>query len=370
VHDVGLAAIAERLTAKTWTDEIVGAYVGPFEHSCLAHATDDAVRAAAASGGAVTAILAALLEAGRIDGALVCVSAIEDGRVRARYRIATTREGLLEARGSTYVLADFVSEALPLIEAFDGRIAVVALPCEITALSRRRGLVDKVVVRLALFCGHATTSGLVDHLTERFSKQAGGSALTSFRFRTGHWRGVMRAGFADGTVLERPFSTYGLYQNLYYFAAKKCMFCGDHFGYDADLCAGDIWSAKYRSDPIKRTALIAKTPAGEGAITLAEERGACEVVEVGIGEVLDGQRRVAPFHFNVAARSQAGAALGIRIPDGPGGRVRWHERLAARIALKDYLATTTPEGAAAVLRMDRRLLKLRLLLLKGLESLS
>ncbi|MDO8915595.1 MAG: Coenzyme F420 hydrogenase/dehydrogenase, beta subunit C-terminal domain [Coriobacteriia bacterium] len=367
---MSLASMAERLTRRTWTDEIVDAYVGPFVSAHLAHAVAASVREDAASGGAVTAILVALLDADRVDGALVCVSAIEDGRVRARYRIATTRNELLAARGSTYVLGAFVAEALPLIEAFEGRLAVVGLPCELTALARHTGLAEKVAVRIALFCGHATTSELVDHTTARLTQRANGAKLTSFRFRIGHWRGMTRAGFDDGTVIEQPFSAYGLYQNLYYFAAKKCMFCGDHFGYDSDLSAGDIWSAKYKSDPIKHTALIVKTQAGADAIALAEQRGECEVVRVDIGEVLDGQRRIAPFHYNVSARAQAGVGLGLKIPDRVGAHVRWHERAAARIALQDFLATQSPEGAAAVLRTDRRVLKLKLLLLKGLESLS
>lgn len=366
---MGIAAIAERLTAKTWTPEIAKAYVGPYRRTCIAHASDPAVRETAASGGAVTAVLSTLLESGAVDGAVVCRSATSEGRVRARYCVATTREELLEARGSTYVLGRFVSEAMPLIADFDGRLAVVGLPCEITALTRRPELDAKVAVRIALFCGHATTHELVDHVVDQLAKETGGE-LTSFRFRVGHWRGMMRAGFDNGAVVEKPFAYYGLYQNLYYFAAKKCMYCGDHFGYDADLCAGDIWSQRYKSHAIKYTALIAKTDAGLRAIEEAEETGTVGTLDVPIDHVLDGQRRAAPFHYNVSARSQAGAKLGIKIPDRLGAPVRWHERMAAGIALRGFLATRTPEGAAKVLRANRRVLKLKLLLFKGLESLS
>lgn len=367
---MGLAGIAERLTAKKWTPEIAEAYVGHIERTCIAHASDEMVREIAASGGAVTAVLLALLESGEIDGALVCRSAIDGGRVRARYTIATSREELLEARGSTYVLGEFVRDAVPLVADFDGKLAVVGLPCEITALTRRDALAAKVAVRVSLFCGHATTHELVDSVVIGLAKEAGGGELTSFRFRVGHWRGMMRAGFDTGVVVEKPFSRYGLHQNLYYFAAKKCMFCGDHFGYDADLSAGDIWSQRYKSHPIKYTALIAKTPAGLHAIELAEESGDCGTIDIPIDHILDGQRRAAPFHYNVSARSQAGAKLGMKIPDRLGAPVRWHERMAASIALRDYLATQTPQGAGAILHANRRMLKLKLLLFKGLESLS
>lgn len=363
--------IAERLTAKTWTPAIVDALVGPVERACLAHATDADVREGAASGGAVSSILLSLLAAGEIEGALVCVTSIEQGRVRARYRIATTAEEVLEARGSTYVLGEFVAQALPLIEAFDGRLAVVGLPCEITALSRRTELATKVPFRIALFCGHATTPGLVDRVVDAVTAaRPAAGRLTGFRFRQGHWRGVMRATFADGTMVERPFSAYGLYQNLYYFAAKKCLFCGDHFGYEADLCAGDVWTYRLKSDPVKHTALVLKTPAGMRALARAEDSRMCEAKDVPVGEILDGQRRIAPFHHNVSARARAGKRYGLQIPERSGETVRWHERLAARIVLADFMATQTEEGAARVMGCPKSLLKLRLLLLKGLESLS
>jgi hypothetical protein len=139
---------------------------------------------------------------------------------------------ILEARGSTYVLDDFVGEALPLIKASRGSA----------------------------------------------------SGLERFRFRQGHWRGRMRAEFSDGSVIERPFSEYGMYQNLYVCAAKKCMFCGDHFGYDDDVCVGDIWSAAYKADPIKHTAMILKTPIGVRALEAAES-GELVAADVGIPEI-------------------------------------------------------------------------------------
>jgi len=367
---MGLGGVVERLTAKKWTDAEVEGIVGPHMRACVAHAQDAAVRETAASGGAVSALLVDALQSGRADGALVCVTSVEDGRVRARYRIASTREEVLAAQGSTYVIGDFVHEAIPLIAGHPGKLAVVALPCEITLLARRTELADKVAVRIALACGHTSETGLVDGIVEKLSREAKGAALTDYRFRVGHWRGRLRAEFADGTVIEKPSSYFNDFQNLYYFAPKKCVFCGDHFGYDADVCAGDLWSAKYKRDPIKHTALVAKTALGAETIRLAEDRQAIASADVGIRDVLDGQRRVAPFHYNLTARHEAGKRFDMNIPARDGVRARWHERAAARIVLGNYKATTTEAGVYWVLGANRRWLKMRLYLLKGLESLS
>jgi coenzyme F420-reducing hydrogenase beta subunit len=179
----------------------------------------------------------------------------------------------------------------------------------------------------------------------------------------------MRAEFDNGAVVEQPFSRFGLYQNLYVACAKKCLFCSDHFGYASDVSAGDLWSSRYKSDPIKHTALLVRTERGETAVRLAEGATTLVTRDVPVTEVLDGQRRVAPFHHNVTARAQAAARLGMKIPDR-GQRVRWHERLAASMVLKMCKATETREGVERELARPRRLQQLKLLVLKGLESLS
>jgi len=366
---MALSSIVDRLTAHAWTGAEVDALLGEVRASYIAHAAQPEVREKAASGGAVSALLISLLESDRIDGALVCVTSVEEGRVRARYRIARTAEEVLAARGSTYVLGDFAGEALPMIRDFDGRLAVVALPCEITLATRNGALADKIALTIGLFCGHTTETEFVDALTEKLSGLAGGSALTRFRFRSGHWRGRLTAEYENGTVIDKPSSYYLLYHNLYYGTPKKCMFCGDHFGYHADISIGDIWSQKYKSDPIKHSALIVKTERGAAALAAATESGVLEATPVAINEILDGQRRTAPFHFNTTARAQAGSKLGMKVPDRVRTHVRWHDRAAARMTLKSHLASQDRAGIDRVLEANRRLLKLKLYGLKGLESL-
>ena len=360
--------IAETLTARRWTDADVRDLVGRHQATFVGYAAEETVRDSAASGGAVTALLLHALETGLADGALVCVTSVEHGVVRARYRIATTADEVLAARGSTYVLGEFVREAIPLIEAFPGTLAVVGLPCEITALARRVHLAEKVTCRIALFCGHATRPELVDALTERLAEEAG-AELTGFSFRTGAWRGRMRATFANGAEVERSSATYTLYQNLWYFSARKCLACADHFGYDADVCAGDLWSARYKREPVKHTALIAKTPRGEAFVRGASGAGRLEAHDVPVTDILDGQRRTAPFHHNVTARHLAGVEYGISVPD-LGQRVRWHERAAARRVLKAYTASTDADAARRLLATPRWRHKIALYVRKGLESLS
>ncbi|MBN2848993.1 MAG: polysaccharide pyruvyl transferase family protein, partial [Coriobacteriia bacterium] len=133
---------------------------------------------------------------------------------------------------------------------------------------------------------------------------------------------------------------------------------------------GDIWAYRFKDDPVKHTAVIVKTEVGRRVMRAAEESGLLVTQPLPIEDVLDGQRRVAPFHFNTTARALVGARYGLSVRDTRSLRVRWHERWAARIAVRTALATQTAEGVERAVRTPRRLLKLRLMLLKGLESIG
>ena len=63
-----------------------------------------------------------------------------------------------------------------------------------------------------------------------------------------------------------------------------------------------------------------------------------------VNDILDGQRRTAPFHFNTTARAQAGAPLGMKVPDRVHTRGALARPRAARMTLQNHLATRDAEG--------------------------
>ena len=69
----------------------------------MGYAADENIRANAASGGMVTALLCHMLEKGEIDGAWVTRSEIKDGKLGYKTFIATTREELMESSSSVYM---------------------------------------------------------------------------------------------------------------------------------------------------------------------------------------------------------------------------------------------------------------------------
>lgn len=365
------SSAAANILHKQWGPEVVRQYIGAYRQSYFAYAEDAAIRRGAASGGVITALLDYALNSKRIDGALVCTSQVIDGRVVPKFVIAAERQTLLSAQGSKYIAVNFNRDALPLIRAFKGRLAVVALPCDLTnlrSLAQRDDTIrEKVALTIGLFCGHNSRPELTEMIVDKI--KPAGAVLTDYHYRQGHWRGELEASFDNGQVIRKPFSYFSDYQNLFYFCQQKCHHCHDHAAYQADISIGDIWSLRMKDNPIKHNAVIVRTDAGADLYDAALNAGAIRGQPEPIAEICEGQARSLPFHYNVSARARAGAKLGIRVKDSLNVPVRWTDLLTARMALKNEMLSRGPQGTKKVARIPRFILKLKLYVMKGLESI-
>ena len=349
---------------------MVGRYIGDILQSYFAYAASESIRKMAASGGVITALNANLLDAGIIDGALMCRSHIQNGELVPEFFIADDLDMLLSAQGSIYYAVEFMRDAVPLIEGFKGKISVVALPCDIHKLQRLRkrkqDIDDRVAVTISLFCGHNSRPELTRMILKKLDKKDAG--VVDFRYRHGHWRGELEATLSSGEKISKPFSYFSDYQNLFYFCQQKCHYCHDHTGYDADISIGDIWSHHMKKEPIKHSAVILRTAIGENIFNQSIKADWLVAKEAPISAVCDGQARSMPFHYNVSARARAGKLLGIQIKDDVGETVRWNDFLTGLIVLTNEKFSRTAFGKKWIIRIPRFMLKLMLYFLKGLES--
>jgi coenzyme F420 hydrogenase subunit beta len=363
----------DRFLKKTWTQADIDRYVGIHRQAWLTHAADPGIRSRAASGGTTSAVLIEGLRQGLFEGAVVCSAQVQDGKVRPSFRIATTPDQILAARGSKYVESRFLPSVLPLLRDFQGRVAVVGLPCDIAALKQRcnadPALAAKVAVTIALVCGHNSRTALIDATTARLEKQSG-RTLRDYRFRIGHWRGHLEAEFNDGSILRRPTKVFNDYQNMFFFCERKCLACHDHYGYAADLTMGDIWLFRLKADPIKHTAVITRTDAGEALFDAATGSRAVVAAKIDIRDIMDGQARIGPAHYNVTARARAGRWLGIKLPDRVHAPVTWHDELNALWTLANVRLSETSWGRWLIFAMPRSMIRALLYMKKGLESIK
>lgn len=362
---------AANLLRKEWGAEIVHQFIGHFKKSYFAYASNENIRENAASGGVATALLTYLLDSKQINGALVCRSIVNGGKIRPEFIIARDNATLLSSQGSKYMAVDFTQDALPLIKSFEGRLAVVLLPCDTSTLRRVMAndpaLGEKIALVITLFCGHNSLPELTDMVIQKIKPK--NSELASFRHRKGHWRGNLAVEFDNGQVIEKPFSYFSDYQNLYFFCQQKCHHCFDHTGYNGDISVGDIWSLRMKEEPIKHSAVITRTPAGAKIFSDAVSAGAVIANEEPIAEICEGQARSMPFHYNVSARAKAGKLLGFKIKDSVYAKVRWNDFLVAWMALFNEKFSRSDTGRRIIARTPRFVLKVLLYLMKGLESI-
>lgn len=365
--------IVDRFLKKTWSEKQVQQYVGEYRNAYLTHAQDEHIRLNAASGGTTSAILINLLKQGAVDGVVVCNCVLVEGKVRAHFSIATNAEQVLTARGSKYVQTKFLHQVLPLIRGFEGRVAVVGLPCDLSALQHRCSkepeLGRKVLMTIALVCGHNSRTELIDEITGRLEREAG-KKLTDYSFRKGHWRGYLEAEFEDGSVLTKPTKYFNDYQNLFFFSERKCMACHDHYGYIADITVGDVWLFRLKDDPIKHTGVISRTTRGQSACDDAFLSGKVKASALDIRDIMDGQARIGPSHYNVSARSKVGKLFGLKLKDNVLMPVSWHEYLNAIITIGNMRLSEQKLGQRLIFVTPRPLLKIYLYLKKALESLK
>jgi coenzyme F420 hydrogenase subunit beta len=206
-------------------------------------------------GGAVTALLQALLAAGEINGALVSKpSSDPDEPWKGVATVATTAQEILGAAGSFYnqTMAlgalDLSKYALPP----KPRLAVVGTPCEIQgirAMQARKWAtgahrIDAVVLTIALLCTKSFDyEGLI--LRELRDRRRVDLDRVS---KVDVIRGRMIVEYRDGSVaVDEPVKAF------HGTALKGCDECADFLGRSADLSVGSVGSMDGWTSVLVRT---------------------------------------------------------------------------------------------------------------------
>jgi len=340
--------------------ELLAYYTGNVRSLFSGRAADPAICANASSGGIVTGLFAGMLARGDIDAALVWQLEIQNGAMRAVPVFARNAEELRRAQDSIYfAFPPLETGLLRRIRAFEGRLAVVGLPCTVRALRRMMEkepeLKEKIVLLVGLFCGHTSRPEQIETVLAK--KGVVPSQLNAFRFRRGLWRGEAEAVMADGTRRSWPTASYKLYQNLFIQCHAPCLSCFDHFAEEADLSCGDIWMKKHRNDKVKHSVVAGRTGAGIAALEAAREAGDLLLQPEPPELLFDSNRRAAVFHKAVRARSLVGRWVGLRIPEPESARpARWNELLAAMMIVPLYRFSIGRHGKI-LYRLPRIVLK-------------
>ncbi|MCR5792101.1 MAG: Coenzyme F420 hydrogenase/dehydrogenase, beta subunit C-terminal domain [Lachnospiraceae bacterium] len=313
-------------------------YLGEHVACRKGYAADETIRANAASGGMVTALLVHLLKTGQIDGAWVTKTAIRDGKLTYDTFIATTEEELRSASSSIYMQMPLLKH-LDIVRKFQGKVAVVLTPCLLNSLTKMMEkepeLKEKIVLKLGLYCSgnHSDKATL---LSMKHSKVSLEGAKRLY-YRRGHWRGQSAVVYEDGS--EKTFSytkTICAYKNAYFFEQGSCMLCQDQYGRYSDISFGDIWLKEMKGNPIKHTSCIIRNEKALSMFQSAVDAGAIVADRINDTKMVKSQKRALVFKFNLAkAKKKYYAKHGKNIAINADDPCKWNHKLAFYLARKN-----------------------------------
>lgn len=242
-------------------------YFGYHQFMYAAHSEDSEIRRNASSGGVVTSLLCYLLEAGHIDGAVVVGSNPEKAWEYA-IRIAKTREEIIEASQSKYILVP-LNEVLKEIEKCEGNFAIVGLPCHIQGIRKSQIIHLKAACKIkyciGLYCGFNMHKEATDELINKLGIK--NEDITSLQYRGGgHPGGFSLKTQNSEKTLDKSY--YNIYNPLY--VPDRCLLCTDLTNELADISVGDIWLKRYSGG---WSSVITRSTAGHRIFIEALENG-------------------------------------------------------------------------------------------------
>lgn len=344
-------------------------YVGPFEACYLGYASQEALRARAASGGLVSAVLIDLLERGIIQGALISRIVVREGRVEAEPFIARSREEILGGQSSIYMEFPLAHRFRELAQE-EGQLAVVALPCHLQRLrrweARDAALKDKIRLRIGLVCGRSSSKDLLQEVLRK--KGIREADVVDMRFRQGHWRGQTVLWLRDGREVRFPFQDFSLYRNLHFECEIKCLHCADPIGDEADLVCGDAWLPELKGHPVKHSIAIARTPQAAAWLDEMMARGYLTMQRVSPETIFRAQRRgLIPMKRGKAAKTRLGGLFGFKMKPNGAWRSRWNDYLTAAMVLLNYRLSRS-RFRALVFGAPKPLLRIYLMVMSLLKD--
>lgn len=300
-------------------DHIAGRVIA----SRVCHATDPALRNAAASGGAIPALLAQLLDDGAID-ALYVVDA-GDHVYDAHGKLLTELTSFERCHGSVYHPVDFGRQLRGLVDS-TARFAFIGLPCEIAALEmlkqRRPDVAARHVISIGLFCGGVNSFQGIAYYLQGFG--IAWSSVDAIRYRIGAWPGKIEITDRQGTKRRLPrIQGNSRWQILRYVVAfqgywmlPRCRMCPDQIADLADIAVGDPHLPRYKE---KRSAghsiVITRTATGESLVKRLVQNGNLVQSPLTRDELIASQGYTLDNRRHVVAYLRVAKALGRKLPD-------------------------------------------------------
>ncbi len=293
---------------------------GPYTDMRTGFATDPDLRFKGSSGGALSGLLAWLIESGEV-GAVLTNTADQDRAVANQPILARTRADIVRAAGSRYAPS---APLAALYMAGEGPTAFVGKPCNAAALRAMQALDPSLGTRfpvvLSFFC-----AGVPSLLGGEAVLKALGltpSNTSAFRYRGHGWPGRATATATDGS---EPSMTYNESWGkiLSSRVQHRCKLCADGTGIAADIVCADAWDTDDRGYPLFDEAdgvslIVARTEKGARLLARAEADGVIETQDFDVTRLAAMQPGQTRRRQALLARLWGQRLLGRPVPDYSG----------------------------------------------------
>ncbi len=256
-------------------------YVGWVEEADL--------RAKGSSVGFVTWVLTEYLRRGLVDGVAHVGPHVPTADEPTLFDFTVSRsEDEIRRRSKSRYYPSELSQVLEEIRTVPGRYAVVGIPCYVKAvrlLMRSDPVLrERVVLCVALFCGHLKSAAMVDSFALQAGVEPRQVAAANFRLKQPERRAdtyTMEFRTHDQRVISRDWwrmvdGNWG----LGFFQYSACNFCDDVTGELADISCGDAWVQPYSSDGRGTNVVVVRTPEAQQIIEEGMRSGALALTPV------------------------------------------------------------------------------------------
>lgn len=287
-------ALGQTVDAKGRSDHTLW---GPYLEMRTGWSTDQEIRFAGASGGALSGLLLHMLESGEVE-AIVQISAASERPIANQTVISTDRTGVLAAAGSRYAPSAPLSQLTDLL-ASGRRHAFVGKPCDVVALralaNQRPEVATAFPIMISFFCaGVPSETGGQAVLTALGTESA---AVVRFRYRGQGWPGRATAILKDGREASMSYhDSWGGILSKH--VQHRCKICADGTGKAADIVCADAWESDAAGYPIFDEAegislIVSRTEVGVRVLKSAVAAGQIETDTFGVehlAAIQPGQR--------------------------------------------------------------------------------
>jgi coenzyme F420 hydrogenase subunit beta len=210
----------------------------------IAYSKIEDIRHKSSSGGFITQYLLDLLEAKKIDGAIVTIS---DGTMQGtKAVIVTTRDEIIGSMGSKY----YPSSNCSVLKNMDysKKYAFVGKGCDLESLmlikSVNKKIYNSIYVKIGLMCHHTPYSEETKKLIEKYGFKV--SNKTKLTYRGDGWPGqtIIQNNKKEEKIDYKISWGENLAQNIPF----RCQICTQSFAQNADITVGDAWSENKKLD--------------------------------------------------------------------------------------------------------------------------